>query len=738
MKHINFFFDCGITMQSEDMELINIYLQKDTLKSVLTDLGNEEIIHFTNLNKKISNEDLLFNKQIMYVEKYKSRLLFMMDELEKLEIEVGDQNVKEMEIERVYMELEKKYNIFMELNEIKKETKANMELLSEIHKILEETEAFLGVNSNAELETIEKNNMKNIKLHVKFIPGIIDREKAMMLNKVLIGAMRRNVIINSKEVTVNGKEKIFFIIFTHGESSLYRAKEICLSLGARIIDPLDKRFNKDEKSLLSISSLISQLEVVQKNNISAIKNEAIAISNKIYTYKYFIEREIKLYKTMNFLKISSGESVVGEAWIRKSQLNELDKIINFIGKSHGRIAYEIVSHRDLTPPTFIKTNAITQSFQDMTDIFGVPSYKEYNAATFSIFTFPFLYASMFGDVGHGLILTLIGIFLIYRYNAMKGKQEILDMLLNGRYMMLFAGLYSIYFGFLYSECISTPLSLFPSQYSESGSKYIRKGGYIYPFGIDPVWHHSKEGSDFSNNLKMKLSVVIGFFHMSLGLVIAFMNSSYKNNKSKMLFQDLPKLLSFYSVIGYMIFLIFFKYVTAIDQSIMSIVVSMFTPPFKVEEPIYPGQIIIQRIIVAVFLISVISFHISQPIYLIIQGAKDSLDLFLHYVIEGIEFAIGLISHISSYLRIWAVSLAHYQLGNILFSYLIDVSWMYYIVTVPLWALFTFFLIMALEGVSTALHAMRLNWIEFNSKFYEGEGYSFRPLQFNDEESDDEE
>lgn len=70
-----------------------------------------------------------------------------------------------------------------------------------------------------------------------------------------------------------------------------------------------------------------------------------------------------------------------------------------------------VSYHNLPPPTKIKTNEVTWSFQEIVNTYGIPNYKEINPGLFTVATFPFLYGMMFGDMGHGSILLIFAIYL---------------------------------------------------------------------------------------------------------------------------------------------------------------------------------------------------------------------------------------------------------------------------------------------------------------------------------------
>lgn len=127
--------------------------------------------------------------------------------------------------------------------------------------------------------------------------------------------------------------------------------------------------------------------------------------------KLFVLKEKGIYSHMNLLSLKNS-SYTGYCWIpldnEESVVRSLEELKrrkpNIIGaqiKEQKRPTY-------LEPPTYFRTNDFTAPFQEIVNTYGTPRYREVNPGLFAIVMFPFLFGVMFGDIGHGGVLFLIG------------------------------------------------------------------------------------------------------------------------------------------------------------------------------------------------------------------------------------------------------------------------------------------------------------------------------------------
>ena len=105
------------------------------------------------------------------------------------------------------------------------------------------------------------------------------------------------------------------------------------------------------------------------------------------------------------------------------------------------------------------------------------------------------------------------------------------------------------------------------------------------------------------------------------------------------------------------------------------------------------------------------------------------------MIEVIEFVLGSVSNTASYLRLWALSLAHGQLAKVFFEMTVlnalkGGSSIIAMIGFPMFLGCTICVIMLMDFMECFLHCLRLHWVEFQNKFYKGDGIKFEPLDFS--------
>ena len=119
----------------------------------------------------------------------------------------------------------------------------------------------------------------------------------------------------------------------------------------------------------------------------------------------------------------------------------------------------------------------------------------------------------------------------------------------------------------------------------------------------------------------------------------------------------------------------------------------------------------------------------------LQKEETPSDILVHQIIETIEFVLGCVSNTASYLRLWALSLAHSQLSKVffeksLFGLSVERNFAFVILGYFLFANITISVLMGMDLLEAFLHTLRLHWVEFQNKFYYADGTAFNPYSFD--------
>lgn len=316
-------------------------------------------------------------------------------------------------------------------------------------------------------------------------------------------------------------------------------------------------------------------------------------------------------------------------------------------------------------PTALRNPPLLRPFEGLVTNYGLPSYWELDPTPVSTILFLVFFGVMFGDVGQGLVLAGLGLAL--------AKRWILPSFSPLGWILFASGLSSSLFGIFYGnvfdvETIIPPLIIRPST------------NVLFFVGV---------------------AVAFGAIVVSLGVMIN-MVVAFRNRDWQLL------LLDKYGLAG----LLFYWGLVLFGLSFLHIVLL----------PIYA--------ILPVIIIPLAAVYLGEPLArLFSRRAEDKSPVEATYYVESavevFDMGLRFLSNTLSFLRLAAFALAHFALAAVFFTLAALLS------TVPLWPAFMLIVgnifIITFEGIIVSIQSLRLEYYEFYSKFFLGNGRPYQPF-----------
>lgn len=806
----------GAMFRSEEMVLCQLFVQSEAAYVSMYELGEAGIAQFRDLNPHVNDFQRRYVSEVRRCSEMERKLRWVAGELpepppppkpSKGSLSPREINILEERIDYIESEIQ-------EITRNARNLKSDYLSLIELRTLIEKMQTFFQDHSAQRKisASVQIYNNEAVIGHLGFIAGVVATHRVPSFEKMLWRISHGNIFFKQAQIEeplkdpITGHEllKTVFVVFFHGEQIKLRVKKVCHGFKATLY-PCPATYKDQQDMLAGVGSRIKDLEIVLEQTEQHRRLVLTNIGRDINTWMVVVRKEKAIYHNLNMFSMDIVKKcLIAECWVPKGDLNLVQKALDDGVKASGSPIPSILHHvptREI-PPTFNRTNKFTKAFQNLIDSYGIASYREVNPALYTIVTFPFLFAVMFGDVGHGIIMTVFAaILVIYEKKFLQNKtdNEIWNIFFGGRYIILLMGIFSMYTGLIYNDMFSKSLNLFGSSWQNVYNISILpnhtmleldpKTAYTqtpYPFGMDPVWQFAANNIIFLNSFKMKLSIIFGVLHMVFGVTLSVVNFNFFRKPEMILLQYVPQILFLLLLFWYLCLLMFMKwsmysavatdpaYGTSCAPSVLIIFINMMLLKSSEDKPpcralMYDGQDELQKTFLVLALLCIPVMLFGKPVYKIMvarkrkqqqyeetvedgdisdkeHGGDDMSEMIITQAIHTIEYVLGAVSHTASYLRLWALSLAHAQLSAVLWQRVLKMGMgapgvktvMLYIIF-AVWAFFTLAILVLMEGLSAFLHTLRLHWVEFMSKFYDGQGYAFTPFSFADilEHDDDE-
>lgn len=440
-------------------------------------------------------------------------------------------------------------------------------------------------------------------------------------------------------------------------------------LSPQIIRELNE---KTENLNHRLSEIESEIEKTGKKYHQFLKSLLYTIKRNVLKrqiLKYFRKTQ-KTYLISGWLPTKEHDNFIGE--IRKATQN--------------RCVIEVVPAEQVTAvregktdvPVQLKNPRLLKPFELITGAYGMPSYQTIDPTPILGISFLLMFGMMFGDVGHGLVLGIMGSLF-----TLKSHKELLK---NIGLLLFYAGCSSVLFGILFGSVFG-----------------------IEDF-IPALWIRPME----SIKTLLNVAIYFGIGMISLSIGINCVNALRKKKFLNIIFDKAGLLAAIVYWCGILITMRLFTVKSEAKATLpLLAVVMMFG--------------------------SIVLLFLKEPIVQLIQGKRELFHegfgtWMMGGLVEMLELILGFLSNTISFVRVAAFGLAHAGLFIAIFALSDAVGGLAGGLISFIILLLGNIMIIAFELLVVTIQAMRLEFYEFFNRFFETSTVGYRPIGTSLEES----
>ncbi len=446
-------------------------------------------------------------------------------------------------------------------------------------------------------------------------------------------------------------------------------------------EKLTREYLEDFK-LYNLSGKPDELTKLLKHKIKDIDSDKKKIISNLKKYSkkqldelLALREEIQLEKARqeiakNFTKTNYTYIIKG--WVLEKDQKEIEETIKTSSKNNVIIDFKKPSINPDNPPTHIETPRWADGFKSLLSMFALPKYNEINPTIIMGIFFVLFFGFMLGDAGYGLVILFLSLFGYLKFSKHS------DMIRAWSFMGIWLGLTTIIVGFLTNSFFGDLVTRFIYGNPEALLYQAEIMGVKLPLNSikDPL-------------TILTIALIFGLIHLNIGVVLGIIQEYKRKNYKQLL----------------------------TEQSCWI--------PLQLGGGMLIGKFILD-------------FQLSQTLFYIagILVIIGIIQLFLGKGPIGFFDITGYVGDWLSYARLLALGLATAGMAlafNVVSGMLKPAS-INGIIPVLLTILMIILLIimhvvnLGLQALGAGVHSLRLQYVEFFNRFYEGGGKEFLPFK----------
>ncbi|MBR1811318.1 MAG: ATPase [Clostridia bacterium] len=408
-----------------------------------------------------------------------------------------------------------------------------------------------------------------------------------------------------------------------------------------------------------------------ETEIAEYWNSRAEVCNALYAYLKQCSEAFDLRRYAATDRLGKTFTFVG--WIPAKSANDFTKRVAALDDISCEIS-EPSEDKHGEPPVKLRNKRLFRPFEMFVSMYGLPSYDGVDITPFVAITYSIIFGIMFADFGQGLLL-MIGAFILSKTKGMALAKILVP-----------CGFCSTVFGFLFGSVF--------------GFEHLLDPIYQKVFGLPGKPIEVMES--INGVLLMAISIGIGLVAVAMLMNIVIRLKSKEIGEALFSENGLAGLLLYGAL-----FVLIYKFMsgTQLVPTIACVIVIAVTVPILFAKEILIGFV----------------QHKRKDEFM----PESAADFVMQNIFELIEYILSYFSNTVSFLRIGAFVLVHAGMMMVFFSLAgnpkspadVSVGGWFAIVLGNV-------LVMALEGLLTGIQALRLEYYEMFSRFYDGGGRPF--------------
>lgn len=465
---------------------------------------------------------------------------------------------------------------------------------------------------NSWIEIIEKDEEKSI-----FVIAYLNKEKDEV--QKILRKSRAELFTNDQEFTKTPKKEI---------------------------DKLNSKINSFKEKKSKVKSSIGELREQYFEEIVGIKKT--------------LENEIERMEINNKFAESKTITLL-EGWVPTKKEEKLKSIANQATNNISALETR-EAKKEENPPVDLDNPSFLKGFESLVRTFGLPRYNEIDPTPILALFLPLFFGIMFGDLGHGLIVLLVGISL---YKVSEGTVN------DFSKIIIPCGIFSMIFGFLYGEFMGRHIAIL-------GAPFL----HVNP--IEEIFHP-----------KVFLLIALGFgvIHLLIGMALDLVNK-IKNQEYKSVVEPVSKIWIFLGALSMVIL-------------------------YRTQSSL-PNMPLLAAVVLLPILLLILSPVIEE--WGELEGLKPILPQMGDGFFESFHTILSFIANTISYSRLFALALVHMGLFialarvSSIFAKMLGFPAFEPVLWFLIYSVGTI-IILALDGLIVFLHSLRLHYYEMFDKFF---------------------